>query len=68
MIRNCLYCTHCRFDGGEPSYSERTPGSPMVFRCGKKKWDAEMADKGTLIHMLDKAKRCDEFDPETKTP
>ena len=39
-VKLCFFCKHFDFDGGEPGYSEMTPGYGMHLKCGIGVWDA----------------------------
>ena len=34
----CVICEHWQFSGGEPGYSEMTPGSDATMGCAKGHW------------------------------
>ena len=34
----CVFCKHWSFSGGEPGYSEMTPGSDASMYCDKNMW------------------------------
>ena len=59
---NCLACVHCAFDPGCEAYSEVTPGDPMILRCRKGRWDFYAEDTRQAI--FEKAKGCEDFEPE----
>lgn len=34
----CVFCRHWQFSGGEPGYSELTPGVDASMDCAKGRW------------------------------
>lgn len=66
--RTCILCTHFHFDGGEPDYSELTPGTRASIRCSKGVfWHCleTLSEEDYRAAMLT-ADKCDQFDARRK--
>ena len=60
----CILCKHWWFNGGEPYYSDLTPGENWTSRCKKGMWEAHGANEyeGTYRKKLLIAQICNKFE------
>ena len=70
--RLCIFCKHWAFDGGEPGYSEMTPGMDASMNCLKGRWRTT-SSRGFRLYELDspedfrakikQAEKCPDYSP-----
>lgn len=63
----CVFCKHWDFNGGEPGYSEMTPGIDTSMGCRKGKYgrrfrlDDIYSERGFREH-IKQAESCDSYE------
>ena len=62
--KTCILCQHMWFYGGEPDYSEYTPGSYWQAECRKKHWEMHgcSVDQDKFCENLMMAEGCKDFE------
>jgi len=67
-MRVCWNCTHIYFDGGEPAWSEMTPGCDASLECTKSHWRMNYNSHGAddLRRYLLTAQSCKDYQHSEK--
>ena len=47
----CVFCKNWDFNGGDPGYSELTPGYDASMRCAKRMWDHPAGKRKTPFYL-----------------
>lgn len=62
----CVFCTNWVFDGGEPDYSELTPGYAGYIDCAKRRFEQvkfiNLGSPREFRQVILAAKTCPDYD------
>jgi hypothetical protein len=68
MEKLCVFCKNWEFSGGEPGYSELTPGSDTTMDCKKNHYGKrfrlfDLYGPDDFRAIILKAEKCQDYEP-----